>query len=34
MWTIEYNLKIPLLLRLHKIHLLDFPINLHTAYYN
>ena len=33
-WTIEYNLKISLLLSLHKIHSLDFPINLHTAYYN
>ena len=33
-WTIEYNLKISLLLNLHKIHSLDFPINLHTAYYN
>ena len=31
-WTIEYNLKISLLLSLHKIHSLDFPINLHTAY--
>ena len=33
-WTIEYNLKILLLLSLHKIRSLDFPINLHTAYYN
>ena len=33
-WTIEYNLKISLLLSLHKIHSLDFPINLHTAYDN
>ena len=33
-WTIEYNLKISLLLSLHKIRSLDFPINLHTAYYN
>ena len=33
-WTIEYNLKISLLLSLQKIHSLDFPINLHTAYYN
>ena len=33
-WTIEYNLEISLLLSLHKIHSLDFPINLHTAYYN
>ena len=32
--TIEYNLKISLLLSLHKIHSLDFPINLHTADYN
>ena len=31
-WTIEYNLKISLLLSLHKIRSLDFPINLHTAY--
>ena len=29
--TIEYNLKISLLLGLHKIRSLDFPINLHTA---
>ena len=29
--TIEYNLKISLLLSLHKIHSLDFPINLRTA---
>ena len=33
-WTIEYNLKISLLLSLQKIHSLDFPIKLHTAYYN
>ena len=33
-WTIEYNLKISPLLSLHKIRLLYFPINLHTAYYN
>ena len=33
-WTIEYNLKISLLLSLHKIRSLDFPINSHTAYYN
>ena len=33
-WTIEYNITISLLLSLHKIHSLDFPINLHTAYYN
>ena len=33
-WTIEYYLKISLLLSLQKIHSLDFPINLHTAYYN
>ena len=31
---IEYKLKIPLLLSLCKIRALDFPINLHTAYYN
>ena len=30
--TIKYNLKISLLLSLHKIRSLDFPINLHTAY--
>ena len=33
-WTIEYNLKISLLLSLQKIYSLDFPINLHIAYYN
>ena len=33
-WTIEYELKILLLLSLNKIHSLDFPINFHTAYYN
>ena len=33
-WAIEYNLKISLPLSLHKISSLDFPINLHTAYYN
>ena len=33
-WTIEYNLKISILLSLHKIRSLDFPINLQTAYYN
>ena len=33
-WTIEYNTKISLLLSLHKIRSLDFPINLHTAYYS
>ena len=34
-WTIEYNhLKISLLLSLQKILSLDFPINLHIAYYN
>jgi len=33
-WTIAYNLKISLLLRLHKIRSLDIPITLHTAYYN
>ena len=32
-WTIKYKLKISLLLGLHKIHSLDFPIKLHTAYY-
>ena len=32
--TIEYNLKISLLLSLQKNHSLDFSINLHTAYYN
>ena len=32
--TIEYNLKISLLLSLDIIHSLDFPINLQTAYYN
>ena len=31
-WTIEYNLKISLLLRLNKIRSLDFTINLHTAH--
>ena len=33
-WTIEYNLKIPLLSSLPKIRSLDFSINLHIAYYN
>ena len=33
-WTIEYNLQISLLLSLHKIRSLDFPLNLHTAYYS
>ena len=33
-WTIEYNLEISLLLSLNKIRSLDFPLNLHTAYYN
>ena len=33
-WTIEYNLKISLLLSLYKIRSLDFPINLHAAYCN
>ena len=33
-WTIEYNLEISLLLSLNKIRSLDFPMNLHTAYYN
>ena len=33
-WKIEYNRKISLLLSSHKIHSLDFPINLHAAYYN
>ena len=32
-WTIEYNLKISLLLSLHQNCSLDFPINLYTAYY-
>ena len=32
--TIEYNLKISLLLSLQKIRSLDFAINLRTAYYN
>ena len=34
MWTIEYNLKISLLLSLQKTSSLDFPINLHVANYN
>ena len=33
-WMTEYNLTFSLLLSLHKIRSLDFPINLHTAYYN
>ena len=33
-WTIECNLKTLLLPSLHKIRSLDFPIDLHTAYYN
>ena len=33
-WMIEYNLKISLLLSLLEICSLDFPINVHTAYYN
>ena len=33
-WTTGYNLQISLLLSLHKIRSLDFPINLHIAYYN
>ena len=33
-WTIEYHLKISLLLSLDNIRSLDFPINLHTAYYD
>ena len=33
-WTIENNLKISLLLSLHNVRSLDFPINLHKAYYN
>ena len=33
-WTIEYNLKISLFLSLQKIHSLDFPIKLYTAYYS
>ena len=31
--TIEHNLKISLLLSLHQIPSLDFPVNLHAAYY-
>ena len=31
-WTIEYNINISLFLSLHKIHSLDFPVNLHTAH--
>ena len=34
MATIENNLKISRLLRLHKMCSLDIPITLHTAYYN
>ena len=30
--TIDHNLKISLLLSLHKIRSLDFPINLQAAY--
>ena len=33
-WMIKDNLKISLLLSLQKIRWLDFPIDLHTAYYN
>ena len=33
-WMIEYNLNISLKLSLKKIQSLDFPINLHIAYYN
>ena len=33
-WPTEYNLKMSFLLSLHKIRSLDFPINLHIAYYN
>ena len=33
-WMTEYNLEFSLLLNLHKIRSLDFPLNLHTAYYN
>ena len=33
-WTIEYNLKISLLLSLQKTSSLDFPINLYLANYN
>ena len=33
-WPTEYNLKMLFLLSLHKIRSLDFPINLHIAYYN
>ena len=32
-WMIEYNLKISLLLSLHKTHS-NFPVNLNTAYYD
>ena len=32
-WTIEYNLKISLLLSLQKTPSLDFPINLHVDNY-
>ena len=31
--AIEYNLKMSLLLSLHKIRSLDFRLNLHAAYY-
>ena len=31
-WTIEYKLKISLLLSLQKNHSLHVPVNLHTAY--
>ena len=33
-WTIEYNLNISLLLSLHKIRSLDFPINLIINHYH
>ena len=33
-WPTEYNLEMSFLLSLHKIPSLDFPINLHIAYYN
>ena len=33
-FSIEYSLEILILLSLHKIHSLDFPKDLHTAYDN
>ena len=32
-WTIEYNLKISLLLSLHNIRSLDFPINFWNLFH-